>query len=54
MLEASRGGSKIALTPIQDKLKELNLERDKLDARYATDRFEEMIRMDDVNLEELK
>ena len=52
MLEAKRDGASLA--PIQNKIKNLHKERDRLDARYATERFEEMVRMDDVNLEELK
>ena len=39
--------------PIQAKIKTLEHQRDKLDARYGTDRFEEMIKMD-VDFEELK
>ena len=52
MLEAKREGA--ILTPIQTKIKSLHMERDRLDARYATERFEEMVRMDDVDVEELK
>ena len=52
-LEIAKGGKMHQIAPIQTKIKKLERERDRLDARYGTDRFEEMIRMD-VNLEEIK
>lgn len=53
-LEITRGGTVHSeMAPIQRRIEELGKERDKLDARYGTDRFEEMIRMD-FDPEELK
>ena len=53
-LELTKGGTDTQIEKIQKNIKCLEYDRDKLDARYATDRFEEMVRMDDVNVEELK
>ena len=52
-MELKKGGTELQVKGREQRIKDLEKERDKLDARYGTDRFEEMIRMD-VDLEEMK